>query len=270
MKLKQKFIVPIIVFMVLCAAPSVFGQAADNRFDFGNEDQFSLSLAVDIPLAATGAGLFITELLLDPLEGTQKPLDDIIFPDKYAIFPYNSALDITGDVLFYSSLLLTLPSLIGQDFGTIAGVGAMFAESMLLTIATKDLLKDLIPRYRPYSYDSIPEGDDDYMNSFPSGHTAMVFAVCSFSAYVFAELYPESPWKLPVGIGACSIAAATAVMRVVSGNHFITDVLAGALIGTVYGIGVPLLHQIQSDGTAGRSASLSSSDIPLATLSVRL
>jgi len=39
-----------------------------------------------------------------------------------------------------------------------------------------------------------------------------------------------------------SLATATALLRVASGSHFMTDVLAGALIGTALGIGIPFLH----------------------------
>ena len=266
---KTLIIIASCLLSLLAVAP-VFGQNEDESTGSMGAEAFNLSAAVDIPLAAAGAGLFIADLFIDPVTGAQQPVDEIFFPDSYALFSFNSGFDITSDVLFAASLLLPLTAVIGQDFNTILETGVMFTESLLLTMATKDLIKELVPRYRPYSYDSIPAGDDDYMNSFPSGHTSMVFAVCSFSTYVFAEMFPDSQWKLPVGIGAFSIATATGVMRIVSGNHFITDVLAGALIGTIYGIGVPMLHQIRLNDDADLSVSAAFAESPAISLSVRI
>ena len=47
------------------------------------------------------------------------------------------------------------------------------------------------------------------------------------------------------------MAAATALLRIFSGNHFPTDVAAGAVIGTIYGIGVPWLHKSSTFGESG-------------------
>ena len=44
--------------------------------------------------------------------------------------------------------------------------------------------------------------------------------------------------------GSLSLAVATGVQRILSGNHFITDVLAGAAIGSLTGFVVPFLHTL--------------------------
>jgi undecaprenyl-diphosphatase len=44
-----------------------------------------------------------------------------------------------------------------------------------------------------------------------------------------------------VTITSYALALATAALRVGSGNHFLSDVVAGALIGTVSGIVIPLI-----------------------------
>ena len=41
---------------------------------------------------------------------------------------------------------------------------------------------------------------------------------------------------------AAGVSASVAVERVAAGWHFLTDVLAGALVGTTVGIVVPYLH----------------------------
>jgi undecaprenyl-diphosphatase len=58
--------------------------------------------------------------------------------------------------------------------------------------------------------------------SFPSGHTITAFAV----AVSLAAFYPD------LGIGLLFCAASIALSRILLGMHFLSDVLAGALIGS--------------------------------------
>jgi undecaprenyl-diphosphatase len=59
--------------------------------------------------------------------------------------------------------------------------------------------------------------------SFPSGHTITAFAV----ALSLAHFYPD----LAIGLLFCAISVAAS--RVLLGMHFLSDVVAGAAIGTV-------------------------------------
>src|SRR5260370_7437131 len=61
--------------------------------------------------------------------------------------------------------------------------------------------------------------------SFPSGHTMTAFAV----AIPLLLFYPT----LTVGLLFCAISIAAS--RILLGMHFLSDVLAGALIGTALG-----------------------------------
>jgi len=58
--------------------------------------------------------------------------------------------------------------------------------------------------------------------SFPSGHTITAFAV----SVALSAFYPE----LAVGLLFCAVSIAAS--RVLLGMHFLSDVLAGAAIGT--------------------------------------
>ena len=130
-------------------------------------------------------------------------------------------------------------------------IGLMYAETLALTWGTTEIIKHLVGRPRPYMYyDGYPQDkveDGGWNRSFPSGHTSMSFAGASFASYVFWKYNPESKWRIPVTAFSYSLAATVAVLRVASGNHFATDVLAGALIGTAIGIGVPALHTLFAD-----------------------
>lgn len=81
----------------------------------------------------------------------------------------------------------------------------------------------------------------------------MAFTGAAFTQALFSLRYPDSPYRIPVTASAWTLAAATAVLRVASGNHFVTDVLAGALIGSFYGFAVPYVCSLfntdeQNDG----------------------
>jgi undecaprenyl-diphosphatase len=59
--------------------------------------------------------------------------------------------------------------------------------------------------------------------SFPSGHTITAFSVACSLSYYYANLAP----------GLLFCACSVAVSRIILGMHFLTDVLAGAMVGVV-------------------------------------
>jgi undecaprenyl-diphosphatase len=62
--------------------------------------------------------------------------------------------------------------------------------------------------------------------SFPSGHTMTAFAVATPIMF----FYPD----LGFGLGFCAVSVAAS--RILLGMHFLSDVLAGALLGVVLGL----------------------------------
>ena len=157
--------------------------------------------------------------------------------------PYNETLDKAGTVLQLATMA-TGVVLLREKASEYPKIGTMYIETIGLTFAVKEALKHFIPRSRPYTYfDNAPVEDiADWSKSFPSGHAAFAFAAATFTSYVFCKYRPDSKAKLPVVIGSYALATATACLRVESGNHFVTDVLAGALIGSAIGFAVPAIH----------------------------
>src|SRR6185503_6543850 len=113
----------------------------------------------------------------------------------------------------------------------------------------------LTSRERPYGRDcgkSIPANLDDCSGrnryrSYFSGHTSMSFAAATVTCSHHArhDLFGDG---LADGLacGAALTSAATVgTMRIVGQKHYVTDVLTGAAVGTLSGLGVPwLLHYI--------------------------
>ena len=178
--------------------------------------------------------------------------------DRPFMAPYSKTLDDLSlvpaiAVALSPAVLLTQPS---SEYLTI---GLMYIESFAITYGSKELIKYLVHRERPYMYDAnTPMSlvqDEEHNESFLSGHTALAFNGASFASYVFCKYNPDSKWKIPVIAASYSLAAATAAMRVASGCHFVTDVLAGAALGTVIGIAVPALHTLLAKENVTVSAS---------------
>ena len=219
----------------------------------GSRQYFSLNPITDPVLIGSGIGLFAADLFLFRFKngrvfgGTLYNRDDVNPFERWAMRPYSRSLDITGDI-FVGCAMATPLVFASADRHEWITIGIMYAETMLLTHAVKDLIKSLTFRARPYMYfEDYPQKDvdsGDWTNSFPSGHTMQAFAAAAFTSFVFAVYFPRSLWNIPVSAGAYALALTVAVLRLSSGNHFLTDVLAGAAFGTVFGIGIPLLHMI--------------------------
>ncbi|HAQ19864.1 MAG TPA: hypothetical protein DCR40_11610 [Prolixibacteraceae bacterium] len=104
-------------------------------------------------------------------------------------------------------------------------------ESFALASLFTRIPKILVGRERPNN----PEGYGPYTikgplqgNSFPSGHTTAVFAVAS----VVATQYRDVKW---VPVAAYSVASLVGLSRVYDNKHWMTDVVAGAAVGTLVG-----------------------------------
>ena len=125
-------------------------------------------------------------------------------------------------------------------------VGTMYAETLLFANGIKEWLKLLVYRARPYMYyEGYPQkklADGDWNCSFPSGHTTLAFAGAAFTTMLYCQYFPDSKWKYTVAGASFGLAALTGALRIASGNHFFTDVLTGAIIGSICGIAVPYMH----------------------------
>ena len=107
--------------------------------------------------------------------------------------------------------------------------------SFLISGLLAQILKNLITSPRPKlfftsdQYAQFIEGVTLSNNSsFPSGHTTSAFAV----ATVLILLIQNKSWQLPILIAATLVGYS----RIYLGQHFLTDVLIGAFIGTISGI----------------------------------
>jgi membrane-associated phospholipid phosphatase len=122
----------------------------------------------------------------------------------------------------------------------------VIAQAILAANALAVLTNYAVRRPRPFLYgDAAPleaRMGGNAALSFFSGHTTASFAATAAAFQTVRRLRPRGAakwWVLAAGLAGSSFVG---VSRLVSGNHFPTDVLAGAAVGTGVGFLLPALH----------------------------
>ena len=135
-------------------------------------------------------------------------------------------------------------------------------EALAVTGAIQGTANVLVSRERPYGQDcgseALPSDAVDcshsaHYRSFFSGHSSFSFTSAALiCVHHFENELLGPPWDTLSCAGGYAVAATTATFRVVSDVHYATDVLTGALVGTLVGYGVPLLHYSRRNAGAAR------------------
>ncbi|MBP8173775.1 MAG: phosphatase PAP2 family protein [Aeromonadaceae bacterium] len=123
----------------------------------------------------------------------------------------------TGDGPLYLLLALLLAWLDGErGMGFLRAGLTVFALELPLYL----LLKNYIKRERPSGLPVFIRPSDRY--SLPSGHTAAAFVMASLVAIHYPSMAPLAfVWAAVIGAS-----------RLLLGVHFLTDLIAGALLGS--------------------------------------
>ena len=243
----------IVCALALCA--SFFHLVAEDVFGDSSDDVFSLSPVMDGILLGTGVLLSGSDLILDNVlkvnrqeyAGTVYSKDDVNSFDRKFMHSYSKSRDKAADFLLVATMATpaVLATTEKEEWLT---CGVMYAETLLIANGIKELTKLAVNRTRPYMYydaETFPEDDvddGDWANSFPSGHSTMAFAGATFTSYTFCKYFPDSKLRIPVVAGSYAMACGVAALRLSSGNHFMSDVLTGAALGSAVGFLVPWVH----------------------------
>lgn len=122
-----------------------------------------------------------------------------------------------------------------QDLG-LHSAGAVVVSN-LITFG----IKTVAGRARPYvdssnarSFEPFRGIGNDAYRSFPSGHATAAFAFASVVTAETSHWWPDGRW--PVGVLTYGTATLTALSRIYNRQHWASDVVAGAAIGTITGL----------------------------------
>jgi membrane-associated phospholipid phosphatase len=189
-------------------------------------------------------------------------------------FPDQDDRDVAKDA---SDLLMTL--LINQLFldtlvvtwwwrgqGTIAWqINMINLEAVALNGAFHGLTSVLAGRERPYFGVCTGPEDDQLRDcrgskryrSFFSGHTSTSFVAAGLicSHHIALPLYGGGAAEAGIMCGAGFASAATVgLMRIMSDQHYMSDVLSGAAVGMLFGLGVPWIFHYGGGARPDRPA----------------
>lgn len=171
-----------------------------------------------------------------PLTRYVRSLND--FHIDHLRHPWLAWLSDVGDqvggsefLLCVSALLLAVGYTYKLNLWKIAGWDTLVVHAVAGLVSTA--LKHVVGRARPkFMHVGVSEFSPFAGNgwdSFPSGHTTCSFAI----ATVLAVRFPKLRW------GVFGIALAISASRLFRGSHFLTDIIAGAVLGVLIGAVIP-------------------------------
>jgi membrane-associated phospholipid phosphatase len=226
--------------------------------------------ALDLTLTLGGATAWIVS---ESLKGSLAPSDchwcDVDGVDarvrEALIWPDTSRAGVLSNVAGFALMPMVA---IGSDVLAAAHEGALhnvpedallIAEATVVAADVNQLTKLLVGRERPFVHALArdqkaltPQPADNNL-SFFSGHTTEAFALVAASGTIATMRgYRWAPLAWSVG-GA--VAATTAYLRIAADEHWLTDVVVGALVGAGVGFAVPYFFHSVVDTAPPSSAS---------------
>lgn len=234
-------------------------QAQDRPFPYSLGKQDLIMLPLGMGLTALGASLKDGRDPITREEIERLSRSDVNWFDRTATYNWSSTWagrsDTYRDIDVRATFLLLAGeatyALVQRKWKGPAVLGIMFAEVYFFVYGATDFTKGLVGRKRPYAYNTELSVEERYQASggtgvffsFFSGHTTAAFVAATFSSKVFTDIHGSSPWSYLMWGSTLSVATLTAYARVKAGEHYPSDVIAGAVVGGAIGYFVPALHR---------------------------
>lgn len=231
----------LVVTLCFCVLPNaVVGQVSDFRqyvrWTFLDAPDMIRDVSGKDLLVAAGIGVALV-----PLTFLDEPLGDAAFKDYDG--PVKFSLDQLNELPFVFAGVTAGTALISLATDNTKFKDAAFTSlqsagyAMTVIMLTKPFLGRLRPDVGrgPHTFDPFSGVD----LSFPSGHTGLIFAL----TVPWAMYYPN-----PLTYGLVVLSAGTGFTRMAKNRHWFTDVIAGGLIGTGFGVALSRRHQGKRDG----------------------
>jgi len=206
--------------------------------------EWDISAKKEIPIILSAVALNVSAYMyqqsIDPLplqEIEQLDAHDINSFDRCAASWYNSDFDKASDFTLLAGALI--PVFVSLDKNDTKFVEDMliYGEILALQAGVAAWSKALVKRERPYMYNEDvleqKKTDEDAQFSFYSLHTSTAFSAATYGSYLYEKKGGDNPtffWAANL-----TLASLTAGLRIASGEHFPTDVIVGALVGSSLG-----------------------------------
>jgi membrane-associated phospholipid phosphatase len=217
---------------------------------------FLLYAEIDPPLLATGAVFALARRYKTQPASCAPACDSVRLDalDRLTAGYYSATWSTASDYLLYG-LGAASGAVLIADEGVLDALNdsVVIGEATLSATAVASIMTLAAGRPRPFLYGdpSVPGGykapasirnSGDASLSFLSSHTAEAFAMVTSLYVAEHRLHPRSSYpKILLGVGL-GVASTIGLARVMSGYHFITDVVGGAVVGSSVGVLVASIH----------------------------
>ncbi len=200
---------------------------------------------------------------MKPVDLNSLNVNDIPAYDRFATHYYSPTADKTSDWLSYGGTLVPL-GILGaaaysgkQSYGQAAGEAGILAEALLFNSAINLYTRSFRLHPRPFVYNvDAPQSEklkNEAAGSFYSGHVSGAFLVAVFTAYTFQEKNPNSQWTPYIWGGGLALATTISGLRITAGKHYPSDIVVGALMGSLLGYAFPRLHAVHNQKTSSQA-----------------
>ena len=213
---------------------------------------WQVNYAVEVPVllaeTALASSWFLGNRLGPPYCSPRCDSENLWGIDRFAAGWYRPAWSTASDIsiltLFGGSLALVA---VEEGFVPMLQDAVVILEAVMGALTLSSLTNFAVDRPRPHLYgDNAPASEQEEGRagqSFFSGHTASAFAAVLATFQLFRTRRGRTPLSWGVLGGGLVIASFIGTSRVLAGQHFPTDVLAGAAVGSAFGMLVPALHR---------------------------
>jgi len=217
---------------------------------------YQLNSSVDIPLTAVGAGwsIYCMTKVYNKAPSTYEQIlalnkNNVNAFDRQWMYGYNANLDATSYYPFYVAFPLPLIVFLTgdqmrDDFWQLT---ALYFETLSVTGLFGFSATYFVDKYRPYAYDPNTPLDKresgNAKSSFYAGHVEVIATSTFFISKVYSDYYPDSKYKWMFYTGATAATLGMGYVRLIDGQHFMSDVIIGAGMGALSGILVPCFHK---------------------------
>ena len=204
--------------------------------------------------AIGGAGAAAVEHSIEPItleEINRLSRSDVNRFDRGATFNYSEQVTDASYALVGALVAAPLALLLDHDVkNSWKTYSLMYMETVAFAFIIPAFAKGTAERIRPFVYNPDVPMDtrmtNDPRGSFFSRHTTMAFASAVFLSTVHDAYHPGSASNPYIWAGSLLAATAVGLMRVESGDHFPTDVIAGAAVGSAIGFVIPRMHRVDT------------------------
>jgi membrane-associated phospholipid phosphatase len=153
----------------------------------------------------------------------------------------------------------------------------LITEATVIAADLNQLAKFAFARERPFVHflprapeavRALTDSPSDDNLSFFSGHTTLAFGLATSTGMINSlRGYRLAPVVWASGL---TMATAVAYLRIAADKHYFSDVMVGAIVGSIVGIGVPLIfHSPTSSGDSAAATPPSASGQALTAPAVR-